>query len=452
MTRLPYLFYICSYFVLKYVSLMKAPTKITTLYIDFDAFFANVEKQLCPAQSHRPVGVSAFPSDHSALIAQCYVAKAFGLHRGIKVQEAKALCPDLRVVSARHDVYVRMHHKIIAAIEKHIPVKKVWSVDEMECDFGALSDAECIRITHDVRAQIATDIGEFITPSIGLSSSNLLAKIAAEMNKPNAFEILHPKNLPGRLLGVPLRDVPGIAAGMEVRLNRAGIHNMADFWACSPKQARAIWRSVEGERVWWMLHGYPVDKAPTKRAMFGHSRQLSGAWTSIKRAEDCLRLLACQAGRRMRMDGFLATKLSLSIKDQQKNRYTAELHSTPVRDDHSILRLTQQAYRACLSQGDIRAVRQVYITLHGLTREGAFADHFFLPQIDLAQQKRLSRLSDVIDATNSKYQTDILTVGLQEQPPGDYAGGKIAFGRIPDAMAYAKRMQAQAEDALRKPP
>jgi DNA polymerase-4 len=429
---------------------MDAPTKLTTLYIDFDAFFANVEKQLCPEEAHRPTGVSAFPSDHSALIAQCYVAKAYGLHRGIKVQEAKRLCPDIRIVPARHDVYVQMHHKIIAAIEKHIPVKKVWSVDEMECDFGKLSDETCLNIARKIRDQISEDIGEYVTPSIGLSSCNLLAKIAAEMNKPHGFEVLHPRDLPGRLLDVPLRDVPGIAAGIEKRLNDAGIHTMEDFWHSSPKQARAIWRSVEGERVWWMLHGYPVEKAPTKRAMYGHSRQLSGTWTSKKRGEDCLRLLAAQAARRMRKDGFLATKLSVSIKDQRKDRWSAELHTTPIRDDYSILRLTRRAYAACFEQGDIRSVRQVYITLHGLTRDGAFADNFFDPKTDETQRERLSRLSDAIDATNAKYQSDILTVGLQEQPPGDYAGGKIAFGRIPDAMAYAKRVQASAEDRHRR--
>jgi len=270
------------------------------------------------------------------------------------------------------------------------------------------------------------------------------------MNKPLECGVLPPGDVPGRLFDVTVRGVADIAAGIEKRLNNAGIHTMEDLWHSSPKQARAIWRSVEGERIWWMLHGYPVEKAPTKRAMYGHSRQLSGAWTSKKRGEDCLRLLACQAARRMRKDGFLATKLSVSIKDQRKDRWSAELHTTPMRDDYSVLRLTRQAYAACLAQGDIRSVRQVYITLHGLTRDGAFADNFFSPKTDDAQRQRLSRLSDAIDATNAKYQSDILTVGLQEQPPGDYAGGKIAFGRIPDAMAYAKRVQATAEDRHRR--
>lgn len=435
------------------------PDKITSLYIDFDAFFANVEKQLNPDTWHHPVAVTPFPSEHSSLIAQCYVAKAYGLHRGMKVSDAKAICPALRVITARHNVYVEMHHKIIAAIEKHIPVKKIWSVDEMECDFGRMKDEACLALTCKIKAQITEDIGPYITPSIGLSSCNLLAKIAAEMNKPNGFEVLHPRDLPGRLLDVPLRDVPGIASGMELRLNRAGIQSMEDFWNISAKQARAIWRSVEGERIWWMIHGYPVEKIPTKRAMFGHSRQLSGEWSTPKRAEDCLRLLTAQAARRMRKEGFLATKLSLSLRDRDGNRHSKEIHFAPVRDDYTLLRKMRAVFSACLEGAETHRsetaratppkVAQVFVTLHGLTTDGAFTDSLFCKAEDRKKQESLSRLSDAIDQTNLKYQSNILTVGPQEQPPGDYAGGKIAFGRIPDAMAYAKRVQAKGEDKRR---
>ncbi|RKQ69173.1 DNA polymerase-4 [Litorimonas taeanensis] len=423
---------------------MKKPTKLTTLYIDFDAFFANVEKQLSPDFHSFPTAVSAFPSEHSALIAQCYLAKAFGLHRGMKVKDAKALCPDLRVISARHDVYVTMHHKIIAAIEKHIPVKKVWSVDEMECDFGALRDKVCIEISQAIREQLSRDIGPYITPSIGLSSSNLLAKIAAEMNKPNGFEILHPRDLPGRLLNVPLRDVPGIAGGIEARLGSAGIRTMSDLWYISNKQARALWHSVEGERIWWMLRGYNLEKAPTKRAMYGHSRQLSGDWTTPKRAQDCLRLLTCQAARRMRKDGYLSSRLTVSLRDQKRNRYSAESQFSPIRDDHSVLRYMLSAFDKCMKQHSLSRISSVYITLQGLSTHGNVSQDIFSTPADTHAQERLSRLSDIIDSTNSRFQSDCLTVGLQEQPPGDYAGGKIAFGRIPDAEAYLKQVQTRS--------
>jgi len=87
----------------------------------------------------------------------------------------------------------------------------------MECDFGELNDSTIIRVSRDIRRQIQTDIGSHVTPSMGLSSSNLLAKIAAEMNKPNGFEILHPKETSG-----PARQNKFDLFGVASRENGSG--------------------------------------------------------------------------------------------------------------------------------------------------------------------------------------------------------------------------------------
>jgi len=47
---------------------MPTAPSIANLYIDFDAFFANVEKQLEPGIRARPVGITALGSEYSALI------------------------------------------------------------------------------------------------------------------------------------------------------------------------------------------------------------------------------------------------------------------------------------------------------------------------------------------------------------------------------------------------
>jgi DNA polymerase-4 len=53
---------------------MRLPTEIESLYIDFDAFFANAEKQLRPELRGRPVGGIPLASEYSGLIACCYQA------------------------------------------------------------------------------------------------------------------------------------------------------------------------------------------------------------------------------------------------------------------------------------------------------------------------------------------------------------------------------------------
>jgi DNA polymerase-4 len=46
---------------------------------------------------------------------------------------------------------------------------------------------------------------------------------------------------------------------------------------------------------------------------------------------------------------------------------------------------------------------------------------------------RRNALQDAIDSLNSRYAKSLVTQGVWTPPPGGYAGGKIAFTRIPYA-------------------
>lgn len=410
---------------------MDQPDSLKTLYIDFDAFFAHVEKQLDPALHHRPVGITPLPSPYSSLIACCYQAKAAGIRRGMRVRDACDQLPDLVILPARHDVYVRYHHRILAVVERFAPVKKVWSIDEVECDITSLSTAQALALAQDMRADLAAHCGAILTPSIGLSCTTLLAKIAAEMEKPRGLVVLHPSTLPGRLLEVPLKDVPGIGRRMEARLANAGIVTMPDLWRISPKQARALWGSVEGERLVLQLHGHQVERPATKRGMFGHGRVLSGVWRSPDKAEECLQLLTAMAARRMRREQFLATRLSVSIKDQDGQKPSIERRFPAARDDHTLQALARQAYHACLTRTHGTRLRQIYVLLYGLQHEAERCEDLFTRHEDRRTTRRNEALSDVIDALNARYGSNTIQLGTARQPPGGYAGTKIAFGRIP---------------------
>jgi len=166
---------------------MQQPPSIANLYIDFDAFFANVEKQIEPSIRMRPVGVTALNSDHSALITCCYMAKRAGVKRGMRVHEAREICPDIAIRIARPDIYVEFNHRIAAQINKHVPVKKIWSIDEMECELIGRERLRAQDIVMAIQDDLRRNIGPYVTPSIGLAPNQFLAKIAAEMEKPNGF-------------------------------------------------------------------------------------------------------------------------------------------------------------------------------------------------------------------------------------------------------------------------
>ncbi|MEP1230824.1 MAG: type VI secretion protein ImpB [Litorimonas sp.] len=409
------------------------PHSIRSLYIDFDAFFANVEKQIEPSIRMRPVGVTALDSDYSALITRCYMAKRAGIKRGMRVYEAREICPDIAIRVARPDIYVDFNHRIAQQINQHVPIKKIWSIDEMECELIGRERARAQDIALSIQESLRVHIGPFVTPSIGLAPNQFLAKIAAEIEKPNGFVTLRLEDLPGPLFKLKLTDLPGISTNMEARLNAAGVQSVEGFWQISPKHARSIWGSVEGERMWAQLRGHYIEKPPTKRAMFGHSRVLSGDFKHPSKALECLRLLTVKAANRMRREEFTASGLAVSFKVQPRGqsksyRWSGHKKFAPCRDDHTLLCHMHNVFQHGIIKTQPWRLRHVSINLYDIAKPTERGRDLF----EDSSQQMWETLSDVMDGFNRKHGGAFIHLGARPKIPGGYAGAKIAFGRIPD--------------------
>lgn len=413
---------------------MRKPEMIESLYIDFDAFFANVEKQLDPSLRSRPLGVTTLDSEYSALITCCYIAKAAGIKRGMRVIEARAICPNIVIRQSRPDVYVDIHNQIVEEINRHIPVKKVWSIDEAECALMGSERGRATELAINIRSGLRKNIGPFITPSIGLAPNQFLAKVAAEMEKPNGLVILHPQDLPGPLLKLKLTDLPGISGNMEKRLRAANVKTVKALWNITSKHARSIWNNIEGERLWLQLHGYDVVRPTTKKNMFGHSRVLSGEFKHPNRAIDCLHLLTVKAAFRLRRADYLAGAISVSIRAPDQPRWWGERRFGPVSDDFTFVRHMHSLYDEGLAAlGHPRKLKSTSVMLHGLTRSANLAyDLFGSDHTRPNRQESFDTIMSVIDKLNMKHGRAVLHVGTRVKLPGGYAGAKIAFGRVPD--------------------
>ena len=62
------------------------------LHLDLDCFYAQVESKRLGLPEDEPLAVQQW----GGLLAINYAARAFGIKRGMRVEEAKALCPALR--------------------------------------------------------------------------------------------------------------------------------------------------------------------------------------------------------------------------------------------------------------------------------------------------------------------------------------------------------------------
>lgn len=413
---------------------MRKPDRIECLYLDFDGFFASVMQQAMPDLRGRPVGVIPFETNaaNSTVVIACSKeAKAQGCQNVMRVPDARKACPDLVLVTQRPDLFRRAHNTLLNEIACEIPIETVKSIDELCCRLGA-SDAENPEaLAARLKQRIARNVGPYITCSIGFAANRLLAKTACKIDKPNGTTIWRPEDMPGPLLRVPLDDISGIGSRMQARLAQAGIFDLQGLLATQPKQLRKLWGNVNGERMWYALHGYDVKATPTARGMYGHGRVLSPGWRSIDKAEACSRLLLTKAARRMRRDGFSARRLYLWLDIRGAGWY-GERTLPSVQDDHSCLTGLKAIWAGAKRQIPPEAqIVRVGVTLLDLVP----ARHRQLDMLmdDDRECQRWETLTRTIDGLNSKFGKRVVTLGDWSPPPGGFTGGKIAFTRIPSA-------------------
>jgi len=133
----------------------------------------------------------------------------------------------------------------------------------------------------------------------------------------------------------------------------------------------------------------------------------------------------------MRRDKFYANRLSLWLS-MKSTSWSSERELHSANDDQtclSTLTVLWDEARETLPP-DSRFVR-VGVVLMDLTMNTARQLDMFLAD-DLQRQKWES-VTNAIDTLNRKYGERVVTLGEWVQPPGGFAGGKIAFTRIPSA-------------------
>jgi DNA polymerase-4 len=403
---------------------LTAATTPRWLVLDLNSFFASCEQQEQPELRHRPVAVVPTRALTTCAIAASYEAKAFGVRTGTKVAEALAMCPGLVLVDANHKIYVEYHHKVIAAIERCIPVDKVMSIDEVACrlDTRQQDPRHARALALEIKATIRREVGECLTSSIGIAGNKLLAKFASNFQKPDGLTILNPADMPGPILHQPLKALPGIGNNMVERLNRNGIHDMATLWAASPDHLRRIWGSICGVKFHALLHGADLADTPHPRRSMSHQHVLAPESRSRAASIPVLRRLTVKGGERLRRDSFYCRRLTVDVKWQgQAGHFCVEQDFQETQDTGFLLSVLA-TLAARIPEG--RPLR-VGVIFSGLVAE---IDH----QPDLFSSPRENPLSVAIDRLNTKFAAEIVGFGGIHQK----SQSKIAFQRVPDLREF----------------
>ena len=413
------------------------------LFVDLNSYFASVEQEVRPELRGRPIAVVPMMADTTVCIAASYEAKAFGVETGTVVADAKRLCPGIELVEARHEIYVDYHHRVVEAVESCLPVSSVMSIDEMACRL--LGRERPLRAALDlglrVKATIRERVGPMLRSSVGLATNRYLAKIASDMEKPDGLVALPLDILPEALPQLTLRDLPGIGAKTEKRLNAKGIYAMDQLLALGCEQAGELWGSVWGERLWHWLRGEDFEMSENEHAKsISHSHVLSPDMRTAEKAWAVAHKLLHKAAMRLRAADLWASSIGLAIgfSVPRGEKTPVSRFGVPTRGWHSEVRLSEcqdnQTLIAALSRlwgNRPKEFDQPYfigVQLNDLVPDRLHSLNLFDALDDSASR---TRLLATMDELNHKYGTSALAPAAM-LTAYKAAPTRIAFHSIPD--------------------
>jgi DNA polymerase IV len=396
--------------------------RVRWLYLDMNSYFASVEQEMNPTLRGRPVAVVPMMADTTCCIAASYEAKACGVKTGTMVGEAKWKCPGIVLIEGNHEDYVRYHNRIVEAVESCVPIEAVCSIDEIAARLtGSQENVEVAHALADkIKAAIREKVGSSLRCSIGLAPNRYLAKIAADMQKPDGLTVIRPCDLPALLYPLALRDLPGVGARMEERLETKGIRSMERLLGLSAKEMRHAWGSVVGEKMWHLLRGEDLVEKESAQKSISHSHVLPPELRNTEDAQRVLKKLTTKAAMRLRADELWSSEVEVFVRFLRQDSWKAKCSLTETQDTLVFLHAIDELWKK-LPDGDPYAV--------GVVLFGLVSDSMHVPS--LFDDHRRGALTKALDALNERFGKEAVHFGATHDA-GKLAPLRIAFSRIPD--------------------
>lgn len=399
------------------------------MHIDLNSCFATVEQQARVQLRGKPVAVVNRRTDQTMIVTCSYEAKAAGVKLGMKLKDARKLCPELVGVESDPPKYRYVYHKLLDIMNDYSAHVTMKSIDEGVIDFTQAPDAIKNRgletIGQEIKQRLRDEIGVAMRCNVGIATNRFLAKTAAGLHKPDGMDVITADNLCQTLATLKLTDLTGIAGRNEHRLNSVGIYTPLEFLDANVAVLHdMVFHSVGGEQWHQRLRGWEVDDVTTETKRVGRQYVLDSFNLSFDQILDRLHHLCESVGWRLRKQGLSARGIYVGTRtfgmegDKRRNYWHAShVSDTPFFSDKTIYTIARQLF--VNAPPDIRDINvHVYLLERGeRSQMNLFAD-------ELARERLVT---NAIDEINDRYGEHTLHAASTLKT-GPFVKTKIPFG------------------------
>jgi len=393
------------------------------MHIDLHSCFATVEQQARPMLRGKPVAIVNRRTDKTAIVTASYEAKAMGVKVGMKLRDAKILCPDIIALESDPSKYRYVYHRLLDIMKDYSAHVTMKSIDEGVIDFHDTSQAiagrDLVDIGYEIKQRLKDEIGVWMRCNIGISTNRFLAKTAAGLHKPDGLDMITSQTIKEVLGSLQLTDLTGIARRNERRLNSVGITTPLQFFdADVPTLRDVVFKSVVGE--WWYkrLRGYEVDDVETHIKRVGRQYVLERFDLTYQEITQRLHHLCESVGSRLRSQQRAARGVYVYAKTLDREYWHASsLSPLPFFSDQAIYAQALQLFQRAPDGLKEIGVHCYELADFEQSQLSLFAD-------DIARERHIA---EVIDTLNQRFgertvhSADTLNTGI-------YVHTKIPIG------------------------
>jgi DNA polymerase-4 len=335
-----------------------------------DAFFASVEQARRPELRGKPVVVGGSAENRGVVSTSSYEARACGVRTAMPISRAQRICPQAIYLPVDMAAYAEAQGRVLEVFRRYTDLVEPVSIDEAFLDvtgsrrlFGPPE-----QIARSIQRGVAGELG--LSCSIGIGPTKMLAKIAAELDKPGGLTTLTWADVRGRLREIPVRTLPGIGPATQKRLAELGVSTVGELQDVPEAALDAAFKSAG-----WLKEAAfggsesPVVAEPRAPKSRGHEVTFAQDTADPEFLRATLLDLADQVSSDVRREGYAGRTVALRIRDARFRTTGKQRTMAAPTNSTSVIYETALGLLGELHEPG-RLLRLLGLSLAGLTETG----------------------------------------------------------------------------------
>jgi DNA polymerase IV len=361
--------------------------------MDLDTFFVSVERLLDSRLNNVPVLLGGI-SDRGVVASCSYEARKFGVHSGMPMRMAKALCPEAAIIRGNTSTYTKYSKLVTEIVQERVPVLEKTSIDEFFADLSGMDKFYgCYQHASELRQLIMKETG--LPISFGLSANKTVSKVATGEAKPNNQIKIEEGNEKPFLAPLSVKKIPMVGNKTYQSLRNLGVKKIITIQEMQIDMMRSVF-GKNGESIWKKANG--IDNSPiipfTERKSISTERTFQKDTIDVERLTGILSAMAENLAFQLRRGGKVASVVTVKLRYSDFNTYTKQVKIPYTSADHILIPKVQEIFKQLYG-------RRLLVRLIGIRYSGLVSGSYQINLFDDSEKQ--INLYNAMDNIRTKY-------------------------------------------------